>query len=168
MQNPGNNPGDPNRSSDDLFVRMLPSKAFIAAKQSDLNFTESCLFRAGMAGVAGGGMGALFGLFMSSTEPATQPTDGKILSKEMLKATARDMGRGMKSYAKTFAICGLTFSLCECVIEKEFARKDIYTTIGAGCGAGAVLGVQGGPQGMAMGCVGFAAFSVLIDLVMDH
>lgn len=125
------------------------------------------MFRSAMAGGAGGAMGAVFGLFMSSMEPAPAELQSTaLLSRKMFKETAREMGGKMKSYSKTFALCGLCFSACECVIEKEFARKDMYTTVVAGCAAGSMLGMGGGPQSMAFGCVGFAAFSALIEHFM--
>lgn len=148
--------------------RVLPTSAFVPAAQHQLNFTESCIFRAGMAGAAGGAMGLLFGMFMTSAgpHPVDAPAD-KFISREILRQTMKDMGQGMKSYSKTFGVCGLVFSASECVIEKTVAQHNMYTVMSSGCVAGAVLGVNGGPYGMATGCAGFAAFSALIEHFMS-
>lgn len=49
-----------------------------------------------------------------------------------------------------------------CQIEKNKKRRgksDIWNAIMGGCAAGAALSAKGGPQAMALGCAGFAAFS---------
>ncbi len=125
-----------------------------------------------MAGAMGGVTGLAFGAFMSSagSDPSMNPTanvDTEWASKAGLRRMAKEMGATMKSYAKTFAVCGLAYSACECLIEKELAQKNMATAVAAGCVAGAVLGVKGGAYGMAMGCVGFAGFSAVIELVLD-
>lgn len=112
-------------------------------------------------------MGGMFGIFMASVEPPVGDVDTKLFSKQMLRRTLKDMGSSMKSYAKGFALCGLVYQGCECLIEKEFARHDTYTILASGCAAGAVLGATGGPQTMALGCGGFAAFSVAMEAFMD-
>ena len=48
------------------------------------------------------------------------------------------------------------------------AKHDIYNSVYAGCAAGAVLAHSAGPKGMCLGCASFAAFSALIDKVMEH
>jgi import inner membrane translocase subunit TIM22 len=150
----------------------LPSEGFKAKPQNSLNFTEWCIFRAGMAGAMGGVTGLAFGAFMSSagsdpTMVGSAAADTEWASRAGLRRMAREMGSTMKSYAKTFAVCGLAYSACECDIEKEFAQKNLMTAVAAGCVAGAVLGVKGGPSAMAMGCAGFAGFSAVIELVLD-
>jgi len=77
------------------------------------------------------------------------------------------MGKAMKSYAKTFGLCGLVYSACECVIEKEAAIHNHWTILASGCAAGGVLGVSGGVAGMGLGCAGFAFFSLAIEHFLD-
>jgi import inner membrane translocase subunit TIM22 len=154
------------------FQRMLPKEQFRGVPQSDLNFTEWCTFRALQAGVAGGGLGLLFGAFMASagSDPTLtgQPVETEWATKAAFRRMMKDTWTTMKSHSKTFAVCGLAYSACECIVEKELAVKNIYTAMGAGCLAGAALGVRGGVQAMAFGCAGFAGFSALIEYVMDH
>ena len=47
--------------------------------------------------------------------------------------------------------------------EKTRARTDGWNPIVGGCVTGGVLAASAGPQAMAMGCAGFAAFSAAID-----
>lgn len=48
------------------------------------------------------------------------------------------------------------------------AKHDIYNSVYAGCAAGAVLAHSAGPKGMCLGCASFAAFSAVIDKIMEH
>lgn len=72
------------------------------------------------------------------------------------------------SYSKGFGAMGALFAGSECVIEKYRAKHDSYNSVYAGCTAGAILAHSGGPKAMGLGCVTFAAFSALIDRIMDH
>jgi hypothetical protein len=47
--------------------------------------------------------------------------------------------RAPSSYAKGFAVMGLVYSGCECLIEKHRARHDIWNAPLAGCAAGAIM-----------------------------
>jgi import inner membrane translocase subunit TIM22 len=60
------------------------------------------------------------------------------------------------SYAKGFAIMGLVYSGCECVIEKRRARHDVWNAPLAGCAAGGIMATPGAFWGWS-GCV-FACF----------
>ena len=73
-----------------------------------------------------------------------------------------------RSYAKGFGAVGALFAGSECVIENYRAKHDMWNSIYAGCSTGAVLAHSAGPKGMAAGCATFAAFSALIDRLMDH
>lgn len=72
----------------------------------------------------------------------------------------------MWGLAKAFGGVGMLFSLFECSIEKFRAQHDMKNSMAAGCMAGGLLGARAGPQASAIGCVGFAAFSAVIDLIM--
>lgn len=63
---------------------------------------------------------------------------------------------------------GALFSGSECVIEKARAKHDLYNSVYAGCATGGMLAHKAGPKAMCVGCAGFAAFSAMIDKVMDH
>lgn len=129
--------------------------------------SESCAFKTVLSGGAGFGLGALFGLFMSSL--SIENTDHAIYDKpfkEQVKIGFRDMGKKSFSTAKNFALVGSIFAGSECCIEAFRAKNDLYNSASAGCFTGAVLGAKAGPQAAAFGCAGFAAFSTAIDWYM--
>lgn len=202
---------------------------------------ESCLGKTVMAGVMGGGLGAMFGLFMSSmrydtpmSQPlavnvtpkpsttttaatasaatsaslkppvlaptiasstvisppvsasvASAPTTATLSSsaptlpsatasvpltdlplRQQLKHGLRDMYRSSISSGKNFAKVGALFSGTECAIEGLRAKNDLYNGVAGGCLTGGILARNAGPQAVAVGCVGFAAFSAAIDAYM--
>ncbi|KAI8814563.1 Tim17/Tim22/Tim23/Pmp24 family-domain-containing protein [Cladochytrium replicatum] len=130
---------------------------------------ESCPAKTTMAGVGGFGLGALFGLFMSSME--TQAGNDEFLkmtTKEQFRYTLKDMGRRMYSSARNFGTMGAIFAGTECVIETFRGKHDIYNGVVGGCITGAMLAANGGPQAMAMGCGGFAVFSYAMEKYMHE
>ncbi|KAJ1965105.1 Mitochondrial import inner membrane translocase subunit tim22 [Dipsacomyces acuminosporus] len=129
------------------------------------NVTDSCAFKAGFSGIAGLGIGAVFGLVLSGIE-FSSPVDTTQSTKQQIKAVFKDMGNKSMSSAKNFAIMAAIYSGSECMIESYRARNDIYNSIAAGCVTGGTLAVKTGPRGMAAGCAGFAAFSAGIDWYM--
>ncbi len=72
---------------------------------------------------------------------------------------------GARSYgtAKSFAMIGALYSGTECAIEGFRARNDMTNSVAAGCLTGAILARSGGLQSAAVGCAGFAAFSLAIE-----
>ncbi|KAF2734314.1 mitochondrial import inner membrane translocase, subunit Tim17/22 [Polyplosphaeria fusca] len=199
---------------------------------------ESCIGKSAMAGVMGGGLGAMFGLFMASMRydtpmsqplPTTVPTVPKpattgaapapapspltsaasamkppaaptlattassgssVLAatatatattasaptatvpltdlplRQQLKHGLRDMYRSSLSSGRNFAVVGSVFSGTECAIEGLRAKNDIWNGVAGGCITGGVLARKAGPQAVAVGCLGFAAFSAAIDAYM--
>jgi import inner membrane translocase subunit TIM22 len=79
--------------------------------------------------------------------------------------------RGVSS-GKNFMIVGALFTLSECALEKLRGKKDMKNAIMSGFMTGALLSARAGPTAMIMGGSGFAAFSVIIELVspmlFDH
>ncbi|KAB5575495.1 mitochondrial inner membrane translocase subunit Tim17/Tim22/Tim23/peroxisomal protein PMP24 [Coniochaeta sp. 2T2.1] len=133
---------------------------------------ESCYAKTVMAGVAGFGLGGMFGIFMASmaydtpfqTSPTGQPTPISSLPlKKQLAHGFKDMGKRSYSTAKNFGAVGALFSGIECGIEGLRAKNDLGNGMAAGCLTGAILARNGGPQAAAVGCAGFAAFSAAID-----
>nr|CAG8495267.1 4031_t:CDS:2 [Entrophospora candida] len=117
---------------------------------------ESCLFKVALSGVAGFGLGGLFGTFMSSFEMSSS-VDSSIYDKPMkqqLKATAKDMLNKSYSMAKNFALVGAIYSGTECVIEGYRAKNDLYNSTAAGCITGGILAAKAGPQAVLFGCAG--------------
>lgn len=138
-------------------------------------------------------MGLVFGLVFSTSPtdlshiPVPGP-DGKYgpTPPFQWKKHFREMGKGAVWYGRSFAVVGLLFAGSECVIEKARGKSDVWNGIVGGCAAGmsarslarhctthtsvagAMLAYKGGVSGMTVGCTGFAAFSTVIDMVMDH
>ncbi|KAJ2766643.1 Mitochondrial import inner membrane translocase subunit tim22 [Coemansia nantahalensis] len=129
--------------------------------------TDSCAFKAGFSGVAGFGIGAVFGLMLSGIE-FSAPADTSASTKQQIRTVFRDMGAKSLASAKNFAIMAAIFSGSECMIESYRGRNDLYNSVAAGCVTGGTLAVRTGPRGMAAGCAGFAAFSVAIDWYMHR
>lgn len=139
--------------------------------------TETCLFKAALAGTAGGGLGLfcglLFGGYSTAVDKAVEMNGPASLK---LRVGFREAGKAMLSYAKSFAMFGIVFSSTECTIEKIRARHDLYNSVMAGCATGAILASQPRTQmpararatQMALACGGMAAFSAAIDYYMEH
>jgi import inner membrane translocase subunit TIM22 len=142
------------------------------AKQM-IAFMQSCPGKTAMAGVSGFGLGGFFGLFMASmaydvpvgTESVKHISE--LPFKQQMKLQFTDMGRRAWSSAKNFGYIGLVYSGVECSIESLRAKHDIYNGVTAGCITGAGLSIKAGPQAAALGCAGFAAFSVAIDMYLS-
>ena len=76
------------------------------------------------------------------------------------------MYRSSLSSGKNFATIGALFAGTECAIEGLRAKNDVKNGIAAGCITGGILARKAGPQAVAMGCVGFAAFSAAIEVYL--
>eukprot|EP00696_Hemimastix_kukwesjijk_P019988 gnl/Hemi2/9457_TR3283_c0_g1_i1.p2 gnl/Hemi2/9457_TR3283_c0_g1~~gnl/Hemi2/9457_TR3283_c0_g1_i1.p2 ORF type:complete len:172 (+),score=43.08 gnl/Hemi2/9457_TR3283_c0_g1_i1:64-579(+) len=128
-----------------------------------------------LPGVAGGCFGGVISLFAHTTvvndqqyleqwEKAKGPT-------EKLKAVAQSykgMGKGVWRNMKYMGALTFLFVGFENIFEKLRGRCDIYNSMTAGCTSGAVVAIPGGPQSMCLSCVGFAAFSAVIDTVFPQ
>jgi import inner membrane translocase subunit TIM22 len=138
------------------LVQIHPDKLF-----------ESCIVRSIFSGVAGLGLGALMGGFFHTMQPIDTLTDEKITIREQFRRQYKGFGANCVRMAKGFGKVGLVYSGIECAIERERAQRDIPNAVYAGCMTGAILAYKAGPQGMAMGCAGFAAFSAVIEAIMN-
>ncbi|RUP46997.1 hypothetical protein BC936DRAFT_146251 [Jimgerdemannia flammicorona] len=131
---------------------------------------QSCPFKFASAGVIGFGLGAAFGLVMSSFEYSNPSLDLEATVKQttgqQIKSAFKDMGTRSYSMAKNFAVVGAIFSGTECIIESYRAKNDTINGTAAGCITGGVLAARAGPQAAALGCAGFAAFSTAIEWYM--
>lgn len=136
---------------------------------------ESCPFKLAISGTMGFGLGGMFGIFMSSMRYDTPLSSGlpggvgtisDLPVREQLRLGFKDMGRSAYSTAKNFGYIGAVFAGTECAIEGFRAKNDLANGVGAGCLTGAFLAKNAGPQAMAIGCAGFAAFSAAIDSYM--
>jgi import inner membrane translocase subunit TIM22 len=86
--------------------------------------------------------------------------------REQLRRGFRDMGSRSYSSAKNFGKVGAIFAGTECCIEGFRAKNDLANGVMAGCITGGALAAPAGPQAAALGCAGFAAFSLAIDAYM--
>ena len=136
---------------------------------------ESCPSKLVISGVMGFGLGGMFGIFMSSMRydtplsaglPGGVGTTSTLSTREQLRAGFKDMGRSAYSSAKNFGYIGAIYAGSECAIEGFRAKNDLVNGASAGCFTGAFLAKGAGPQAMAIGCAGFAAFSTAIDTYM--
>jgi import inner membrane translocase subunit TIM22 len=136
---------------------------------------ESCPTKTVIAGGMGYGLGGMFGIFMSSMRYDTPMSSGlpggvgtisDLPVREQLRLGFKDMGRSALSSAKNFGYIGAIFAGTECCIEGFRAKNDLANGVMAGCLTGGWLAKGAGPQAMAVGCAGFAAFSAAIDAYM--
>lgn len=97
---------------------------------------------------------------------ATGQAISKLPLREQLRTGFKDMGSRSLSSAKNFGKVGAIFAGTECCIEGYRAKNDLSNGVLAGCITGGVLAAPAGPQAAAVGCVGFAAFSLAIDSYM--
>lgn len=210
-----------------------------------LSFQDTCVFRGLIGGVMGGGLGAAFGILMSSMGPGLSSMPGANMPNPMnpvmatgparpaaaaaaaagssaptgvvsvrppagvltagiprvalgpqllppmpaipvtpmdpiyggqsalessswsqVKQMARDTGRQAKGNFKTWGIMSGTYTFSEAVVEQTRGTSDELNPLIAGCATGGFLAARSGPQGMAVGCAGFAAFSYAMEKVM--
>jgi len=109
----------------------------------------------------GGLFGGMFGLMLTATEHIETPENAT--TKQKILINVKSMGARTFSYSKNFAAIGTVFSGIECVVEKQRGKTDVWNGLTAGCLTGSAFAVRAGPQAMALGCVGFAAFCGAIE-----
>jgi len=140
-------------------------------------FAESCVFKSALNGVIGGGMGVLWGVFVTSMGSGVNSVGVNPLSpnwvdpttmstREQFRRTARDMYNSSKHSAKQFAMIGGLYTLVECSIEKTRGTHDLTNALAAGCATGAIIAGKQGPAAIALGCTGFMAFSYVMEQFM--
>lgn len=120
-------------------------------------------------------MGLLMGVFLGAMSDLTPPVtviDGKEVPqapiREQVRTTLRATGEKSLYWCRQFAFITGVFSGSECLVEKYRGKHDMWNSVASGCITGAALQAKQGPQAAAMGCGGFAAFSIVIDAVMGH
>ncbi|KAH8591484.1 Tim17/Tim22/Tim23/Pmp24 family-domain-containing protein [Bisporella sp. PMI_857] len=147
-------------------------KQQMAAVKSMQMLMESCPGKTAVSGVMGFALGGAFGLFMASMSydtPLSSPAASQITSlplRDQLRQGFKDMGARSYSSAKNFGKVGAIFAGTECCIEGFRAKNDLANGVMAGCITGGVLAAPAGPSAAALGCAGFAAFSLAIDAYM--
>ncbi|MED6148746.1 Mitochondrial import inner membrane translocase subunit Tim22 [Stylosanthes scabra] len=126
---------------------------------------NNCAMRSVVSGVMGGGLGLFMGFLLGSLDRPLM--EEEMTGRQKFIYQAKQMGRRSWSSAKAFAVMGFIFSAAECVVEKARAKHDITNTVVAGCVTGGAISAQGGPKAACAGCVGFAAFSVVIEKFLE-
>ena len=116
---------------------------------------NSCFIKLLTGGVMSAGMGAVFGFFIGSLSQmsnpmmvnnAVQPDAPKASVITEFKKSMRFTYLKGKSSARSLAIFGAAYTALECVTERIFGTKTIWTNAIAGCGAGLAFGVKNGPM----------------------
>jgi import inner membrane translocase subunit TIM22 len=137
--------------------------------------TNSCGGKAAIGVFGGGMMGLLMGVFLGAMSDATPPVQvigGKDVPqapmKEQIRVTFRATAEKSLYWCRNFAFITGVFGGSECLVEKFRGKHDVWNSVASGCITGAALQAKQGPQAAAMGCGGFAAFSLVIDSFMGH
>jgi mitochondrial import inner membrane translocase subunit TIM22 len=144
----------------------LPSLTFLdRVKMNPETLFESCLFRGVFSGIAGFGLGLLFGGFFHTMSIEATLQTQTLPFMQQVKESYKGFGAACLRSAKGFGKIGMLYSTVECFIERERATQDTMNAVYGGCVTGAALAWQAGPSGMALGCAGFAAFSGIIEKV---
>eukprot|EP00529_Nitzschia_sp_RCC80_P028090 CAMPEP_0113518114 /NCGR_PEP_ID=MMETSP0014_2-20120614/42680_1 /TAXON_ID=2857 /ORGANISM="Nitzschia sp." /LENGTH=269 /DNA_ID=CAMNT_0000415477 /DNA_START=15 /DNA_END=824 /DNA_ORIENTATION=- /assembly_acc=CAM_ASM_000159 len=181
MANSSNN----NKNDDDLSLDRLTRKSLpffmywqpsAGPTEPPLSYdwlTNSCGGKAAIGVFGGGVMGLLMGVFLGAMSDATPPVTviaGKEVPqaplKEQMRVTMRATAEKSIYWCKNFAFITGVFGGSECLVEKFRGKHDMWNSVASGCITGAALQAKSGPQAAAIGCGGFAAFSIVIDSVM--
>mmetsp|Transcript_2434 Transcript_2434/g.7186 ORF Transcript_2434/g.7186 Transcript_2434/m.7186 type:complete len:163 (+) Transcript_2434:3-491(+) len=140
---------------------------------------EVCWKSGVIAGITGVAAGIGLGTFVGTLEGAHGEMKGDTLRQQLRhgfgKTFRQTVVRGYE-LGKGFGFVGLVYQTMHCAIERERAQHDLWNGVAAGFIAGAGFGAlsnrKSGAQaivrGAGRGAVGFAAFSLVIDWVMDH
>mmetsp|Transcript_19968 Transcript_19968/g.43580 ORF Transcript_19968/g.43580 Transcript_19968/m.43580 type:complete len:236 (-) Transcript_19968:79-786(-) len=138
-------------------------------------FSESCGSKAAIGVFGGAVCGLLMGVFLGAMSDMTPPVtviNGKEVPnaplKEQLRSTVRATGEKCIYWSRNFAFITGVFGGAECLVEKYRGKHDVWNSAIGGCVTGAALQAKQGPQAAAIGCGGFAAFSLVIDNVFPH
>ncbi len=137
--------------------------------------SDSCSGKAAFGILTGAGIGVITGIFlgaMGDMSPPVTVIDGKEVPqaplKEQMRTTLRATKEKSLSWARSFAFITGVFAGSDCLVEKYRGKHDVWNSVLSGCATGAAMQAKSGPQASAVGCAGFAAFSLIIDKVMGH
>ena len=161
-----------------VAVAFLPWQQTAGPNQVPPDFSwvsNSCGGKAAIGVFGGGIMGLLMGVFLGALSDATPPVQvigGKDVPQAPLKEQARVTMRATweKSlyWCRNFAFITGVFGGTDCLVEKYRGKHDVWNSVASGCITGAALQAKQGPQAAALGCGGFAVFSLAIEQVMGH
>ena len=137
--------------------------------------SESCGSKAAIGIFGGAVCGLLVGGFLGAMSDMTPPVtviNGKEVPtaplREQMRTTMRATGEKCIYWSRNFAFITGVFGGAECLVEKYRGKHDVWNSAIGGCVTGAALQAKQGPQAAAIGCGGFAVFSLVIDNVFPH
>lgn len=137
--------------------------------------TDSCGGKAAVGVFGGAAMGLIMGVFLGAMSDMTPPVTvikGKEVPqaplKEQMRTTLRATGEKSLYWSRNFAFITGVFGGSDCLVEKFRGKHDVWNSVLSGCVTGGAMQAKSGPQASALGCAGFAAFSLVIDKVMGH
>ena len=137
--------------------------------------TDSCSVKAAIGVFGGAACGLLMGVFLGAMSDMTPPVtviNGKEVPqaplKEQMRTTLRATAEKSIYWSRNFAFITGVFGGSDCLVEKYRGTHDVWNSVISGCVTGAAMQAKQGPQAAAIGCGGFAAFSLVIDKVMGH
>ena len=137
--------------------------------------SESCGGKAAIGVFGGAVCGLLMGVFLGAMADMTPPVtviNGREVPqaplKEQFRTTMRATGEKCIYWSRNFAFITGVFGGTECLVEKYRGKHDVWNSAIGGCVTGAALQAKQGPQAAAIGCGGFAVFSLVIENVFPH
>lgn len=136
---------------------------------------ESCAMKSSIGFFGGAAMGGVLGIFLGAMSDMTPPVtviNGKEVPqapvKEQMRTVIRATGEKAMYWSRNFAFITGVFTGSECIVEKARGKHDVWNAVASGCITGAAMQAKQGPQAAAVGCGGFAAFSLVADAVMGN
>eukprot|EP00591_Stephanopyxis_turris_P009902 CAMPEP_0195518744 /NCGR_PEP_ID=MMETSP0794_2-20130614/13590_1 /TAXON_ID=515487 /ORGANISM="Stephanopyxis turris, Strain CCMP 815" /LENGTH=241 /DNA_ID=CAMNT_0040647765 /DNA_START=105 /DNA_END=830 /DNA_ORIENTATION=+ len=174
--NDGSGTLKPNKLSYLPYVLPWHTTAGIQEAPADFGWImESCGGKAAMGIFGGGCMGLLLGVFlgaMSDMNPPLSVINGKDVPtaplKEQMRTSFRATAEKSMYWCRNFAFITGVFGGSECLVEKFRGKHDQWNPVLSGCITGASLQAKAGPQAAALGCGGFAVFSLAIEQFMGN
>ncbi|GAA95205.1 hypothetical protein E5Q_01861 [Mixia osmundae IAM 14324] len=129
---------------------------------------ESALFKAGMSGVVGGGLGAFLSLVSVSfayedpfrTNPNIRPDMSTMKKTGVMFA---DMGKGMYRQGKTWGRIGFLFAGAESIVEGYRAKHDPWNPFFGGLITGSIISRKSGLRAASLSGLGFGLFGAAIE-----
>ncbi len=106
---------------------------------------ENCAVKSVLSCAAGGLMGGVMGLFLSSMD--TRIEDARVLemsTREQIKHSFVQMRLKSVQMSKQFAVVGGAYAGVECLVSKTRGKTDIYTSLISGCVTGGGLAIRAG------------------------
>jgi len=135
--------------------------------------SESCAGKAAIGVIGGAGVGLIMGVFLGAMSDMTPPVaviNGREVPqaplKEQMRTALRATAEKSIYWSRNFAFITGVFGGSDCLVEKYRGTHDVWNSVLSGCVTGAAMQAKSGPQAAAIGCGGFAAFSLVIDKVM--